>query len=200
MTGYRRPVEAGLQFLLSIHGDHERKGAHSPAGYGMAIVGWPWIAQTHSWIEPTCLSMLALKAHGLNNHPRTREAARMVMNHQLSGGGWNYGNLAVFGRPQRPIPENTGQALCALDGMTTRISIEISLDYLFHCLHRVRDPMAVTWMLYGLGMWSKLPLHWKDIVVETLELQEQYGSFDTVLLSQLAAVYFTQAKLTSIFN
>jgi hypothetical protein len=195
---YRQPIDTGLEFLLSFRGKHRRKGAHSPAGHDTSIVGWPWIERTHSWIEPTCISMLALKANGHNDHPRTRQAARMVMDRQLSAGGWNYGNPAAFGQALLPIPENTGQALCALNGLTSQTSVQLSLDYLLHCMGSVRTPMALTWMLHGLGMWSQLPRQWKRTVVESLDLQNRYGSFDTVLLSQLVTVYYTDARIITI--
>ncbi len=198
VQGYRQPIDAGLRFLLSLKGKPLRKGAHSPVGHDTSIVGWPWIEQTHSWIEPTCMSMLALKANGHNDHPRTREAARMVMDRQLPGGGWNYGNTAVFGHKLLPIPENTGQALCALNGLAGQTSVQSSLDYLWRCMDSVRTPMALTWMLHGLGMWSQLPWQWERSVIESLDLQKQYGPFDTVLLSQLVVVYYTGARLISI--
>jgi hypothetical protein len=198
VQGFRQPIDAGLRFLLSFEGKPHQKGAHSPIGHDTSIVGWPWIEQTHSWIEPTCISMLALKANGHNDHPRTREAARMVMNRQLPGGGWNYGNTAVFGQKLLPMPENTGQALCAMNGLASQASVQSSLDYLSRCMGSIRTPMALAWMLHGLGMWSQLPPQWERSVVESLGLQKRYGPFDTVLLSQLVTVYYTGARLISI--
>jgi hypothetical protein len=196
--GYRQPLDAGLRFLLSFKGKHRPKGAHSPAGHDTSIIGWPWIEQTHAWIEPTCISMLALKANGHNDHPRTRQAARMVMDHQLSGGGWNYGSPAAFGQILMPIPENTGQALCALNGLTGQTAVQSSLDYLSRRMGSVRAPLALSWMLHGLGMWSQLPRQWKRAVLESLDLQKRYGPFDTIPLSQLVTVYCSGARLISI--
>jgi hypothetical protein len=195
--GYRRPIDAGLEFLLSLRGRHRTKGAHSPIGHP-PLHGWPWIEQTHSWIEPTCISMLALKANGHNDHPRTRQAARMVMDHQLSRGGWNYGSPAAFGQVLMPIPENTGQALCALNGLTGQTAVQSSLDYLSRRMGSVRAPLALSWMLHGLGMWSQLPRQWRRAVVESLDLQKRYGPFDTIPLSQLVTVYCSGARLISI--
>jgi hypothetical protein len=196
--GYRQPIDAGLRFLLSFKGQHQRKSADSPLGHDTSIVGWPWVEQTHSWIEPTSLAMLALKINGYNDHPRTKEAARMLMDRQLSSGGWNYGNTTVFGTELLPIPENTGQALCALRGMTDQASVQRSLGYALRRVRSIRTPMALTWMLYGLGMWSQLPQQWERFIIESLDLQNRYGPFDTVLLSQLLTVYFTGARLSKI--
>jgi hypothetical protein len=195
--GYRRPIDAGLEFLLSFRGRHRPKGAHSPLGHP-PLHGWPWIEQTHAWLEPTCISMLALKANGHNDHPRTRQAARMVMGHQLSRGGWNYGSPAVVGQVLMPTPENTGQALCALNGLIGQTAVQSSLDYLSRCMGSVRAPLALSWMLHGLGMWSQLPRQWERFIVESLDLQKRYGPFDTIPLSQLVTVYCSGARLISI--
>ena len=198
LQGYRQPIDGGLRFLLSFKGQHQRKPAGSPTGHDTSIVGWPWVEQTHSWIEPTCLAMLALKANGYNDHLRIKEAVRMLMDRQLTGGGWNYGNTSVFGKELLPIPENTGQALCALSGMTEQAYVQRSLSYALRCVRSIRTPMALAWMLYGIGMWSQLPQQWERSVIESLDLQDRYGPFDTVLLSQLLTVYFTGARLMKI--
>lgn len=195
---YRRPIDAGLEFLLSFRGRHRPKGAHSPVSQDNSLVGWSWIEKTHAWVEPTCISMLALKANGHNDHPRMRQAARLIMDCQLTSGGWNYGNPAAFGQVLKPVPENTGQALCALNGLASQTSINLSLDYLSRCIGSVRTPLALSWMLHGLGMWSQLPRQWKRSVVESLDLQKRYGPFDTIQLSQLVTVYYSGARLISI--
>ena len=198
LQGYGQSIDAAIQFLLTSQGQHKIKDSESPAGHDTSIVGWPWIEKTHSWIEPTSLAMMALKSNGYANHPRTKEAARMIMDRQLPSGGWNYGNITVYGKELLPIPENTGQALCALGGMAGDDSVKTSLRYIVECLHKVRTPMALTWMLYGLGVWSRLPQDWENWVIESLALQKRYGPYDTVLLSQLVSVYFTGGKLIEI--
>ena len=62
------------------------------------------------------MGILALKAVGFAGHDRVKEAVRMILNRQLPSGGWNYGNTTVFKRELLPMPEHTGQALCALSG------------------------------------------------------------------------------------
>ena len=60
----------------------EQKGAPSPStrpasvamvGHDTTLVGWPWIAGTHSWVEPTAMAILALDREGLGDHPRVAE-------------------------------------------------------------------------------------------------------------------------------
>jgi hypothetical protein len=198
LPGFDRAINAGIGFLLNFQGRHSTKAPDSPAGHDTSIVGWPWIEDTHSWIEPTSLSMMALKAGGYENHPRMLEAARMILNRQLPSGGWNYGNTTVFGTELLPTPENTGQALCALGGMVDEISVRNSLKYLSACTPDIRTPMALSWMLYGLAAWSVLPQKWESWVIESLELQNRYGKYNTVLLAQLVSVYFANGNLMGI--
>jgi hypothetical protein len=35
------------------------------AGYDASIAGWPWVPETHSWVEPTALSILVLRRAGV---------------------------------------------------------------------------------------------------------------------------------------
>ena len=58
--------------------------------------------------------------------------------------------------------------------------------------------MALAWLLQGLAMWSLLPQDWESFVEDSLALQDRYGAYDTVLLSQLVAVSFTGAQLNQI--
>lgn len=198
LQGNRQSIDAGIQFLLTFKDRHQARATDAPAGHDTASVGWPWIEKTHSWIEATCLAMLALKAYGYNQYLRTNEAARMIMDRQLSTGGWNYGNTIVFGNNLLPIPENTGQALCALSGMTDKQSVQASLDYLARCVRTVRTPLALAWTLQGLGMWSQLPWDWQRYVSQSLELQNRYGPYNTVLLAQLVTTYYTGARIITI--
>jgi hypothetical protein len=191
-------IEAGIQFLLTFRGRHHVKAVDSPTGHDTSIVGWPWIADTHSWIEPTCYSLIVLKSSGYQDHPRTRQGVMMIMDRQLSAGGWNYGNTTVFGKELLPVPENTGQALCALSGMASENAVNKSLRYLHTSIRKVRTPMALAWMLQGLKMWSQLPEAWENLVIESLELQKRYGPYDTVFLSQLVWAYFSKEHQNEI--
>jgi hypothetical protein len=37
-------------------------------GHDATLVGWPWVMGTHSWVEPTALDVMALKANGRGEH------------------------------------------------------------------------------------------------------------------------------------
>ena len=86
--------------------------ADDPMGHDGTLVGWPWVAGTHSWVEPTAMALLALGREGLAGHPRAREGVRVLRDRAIPGGGWNLGNPVVFGTPLRPAarPDRPGPA------------------------------------------------------------------------------------------
>src|SRR5688572_31355343 len=86
-----------IRFLIETTGVHRPRQWFDAAGHDPLLKGWPWIGGTHSWIEPTALNVIALKATGLAQHDRVHEAMRMMLDRQLPHGGWNYGSTYVFG-------------------------------------------------------------------------------------------------------
>ena len=128
------------------------------AGHDTTIVGWPWVGDTHSWLEPTAAAVLGLARRGLADHPRVREGIRLIRDRALASGGWNYGNKAVFGRPLRPQPGPTGLALLALaDGSPADETVSGALGYLARALPETRAPQSLGWGVLGLRAWGSLP-------------------------------------------
>jgi hypothetical protein len=81
------------------------------------LAGWPWMADTFSWVEPTCLALLAIKQCGQTHHPRVREAERMLLDRACRDGGWNFGNHTALGVPIASYIQTTALALLALQGV-----------------------------------------------------------------------------------
>jgi hypothetical protein len=84
-----------------------------------SLVGWPWVEGTYSWVEPTCLALLALRREKVASPTRERVdrmrlAERLLGDRMVPGGGWNYGNTRVFGQDLAPYPDTTAWALLAL--------------------------------------------------------------------------------------
>jgi hypothetical protein len=177
--------QRAIGFLLATTGKHWEKRPDEIAQHNTALKGWPWIAATHSWIEPTALSMIALSMAGYQRHPRVNEAVHMLMDRQLLHGGWNYGNTSVFGQELRPAPESTGAALHALAGSVVREDVQRSLDYLSKEVTHLRTPIALGWGLLGLNSWGASPPHATRLIAECLKRQERYGPYDTTALSLL---------------
>ena len=184
-------VESATKFLLDTSGLHAPREKNAPTGHDTAIRGWSWIENTHSWIEPTCMAILALKATGSSEHGRVQEAVRMILDRQLSSGGWNYGNTTVFNQELLPMPEHTGQALCALSGSVKHTEVEKSIDYSRKGISNLQTPLSLCWSLFGLTAWSIGMKDIKERVLKSFALQEKYGAYDTTLLAQLLIAYNT---------
>jgi hypothetical protein len=176
-------------FLLTSSGKHFPKKAEAPATHDTALKGWPWIAGTHSWVEPTGLAMMALRVAGQGNQERVREGVRLLLNRQLSHGGWNYGNTVVFGQELRPMPLSTGIALNALKSETSGENIQESLTYLINKVVTLQTPQSLGWALLGLGAWQRRPVQAQQLLDRCLHNQERYGAYDTSSLALLLVAW-----------
>lgn len=83
------------------------------------LVGWPWHDGSFSWVEPTSVSLLALKRTRavLADHfptDRVEQGVLLLYDRQCDDGGWNYGNRAVLGEELHAYPDVTAIALLAL--------------------------------------------------------------------------------------
>jgi hypothetical protein len=172
-----------VDFLLDHSGMSLQEQEKSPDASDVTLKGWPWVAGTYSWIDPTALGIIALKVTGHINHPRIAEATRLLLNRQLPHGGWNYGNTILFDKELRPMPENTGLALDALQSLTARSNLELSLDYLKVVVRNLRTPIALSWGILGLGAWGERPVAATSWLSECWGWQARFGVYDTASLS-----------------
>ncbi len=122
-------------------------------GHDPTLAGWPWVAGTHPWIEPTAMALVALCAEGYREHHRVAEGVRLIRDRAMPGGGWNYGNPEVFGRTLRPQPGPTGAALLALAaaGASDDRVVPPACDYLLRTLPSTRSALSVGWGVLGLA-------------------------------------------------
>jgi len=61
------------------------------------LIGWSWVPNSFSWVEPTSYALIAIKKlrarlAGTNVDERIRQADAMIYDRVCNGGGWNYGN------------------------------------------------------------------------------------------------------------
>jgi hypothetical protein len=197
---YREAQARACSFLLATTGLHWQRTPDLPYEHDPALQGWPWIAKTHSWVEPTALAVLALRITGGGEHERVKEAVRLLLDRQLPQGGWNYGNTKVFGQELFSFPESTGLALNALRGTVPQPQVQKSLDYLKSCLREVRTPLALGWGLMGLASWGEEPAGARTWIGECLERQKRYGLYDTTSLSLLLVASRAPQGLESVFT
>jgi hypothetical protein len=172
-------------FLLGATGTHFAKKPDDPSAHDPNLKGWPWIENTHSWVEPTATCVMALRATGYGQHDRVREAIRMILDRQLPHGGWNAGNTLVFGKELHPNPECTGAALTGLAGAVGQEKVARSIDYLQGEVDRLRTPISLGWSLLGLAAWDLWPSNGMTLVERCLVNQSRYGDYDTSALCLL---------------
>lgn len=183
--GHAAAHERAVDFLLTTSGEHWVNHRPDVLGHDTSLKGWPWVLGAHSWVLPTALAVLALRTAGLGNHARLDEAVSLLLDRQLPGGGWNYGNTVTFGTPLPPMPETTGAALAALAGLVSPSRVEASLDYLAVESDHQATPQAVGWGLTGLAAWGLRPVSAPDQVDRVLARQDRLGPFDTASLALL---------------
>lgn len=175
-----------IRFLVDTAGVQSANQSNGPFGHNLLLKGWPWIDGTHAWIEPTALSIIALKTTRYSRHDRVNEAVRMILDRQLVCGGWNYGNTVVFGRNLHPAPDSTGAALTALAGIVSEDKVEKSVAYLQGEVGRLATPISLGWALLGLGAWNHWPSNGLDLVEKCLAHQSRYGDYETSALGLLS--------------
>ena len=127
-ANYAVAIENGRQWLLQMEGHTMPRPSES--SHDTTLLGWPWAEGTHSWLEPTAYCVLSLKAIGDGNHPRTREAVRLLTDRQIPGGGCNYGNTFVLGQTMMPHIQPSGIALLALAGEPSDPRVTATVGFL----------------------------------------------------------------------
>jgi hypothetical protein len=141
-----RAAEKGVGWILGHQG--ETMAREPSLGHDTSLAGWAWVQGTHSWVIPTAFNLLALKATGRGDHPKAREAVKLLVDRQLRDGGCNYGNTTILGQELRPQLEPTGIAMAALAGEGDHGGrIRRSLDFLETSL---AEPMSAPSLCYGL--------------------------------------------------
>ena len=114
-----------------------------------ALQGWPWVANTFSWVEPTAWCVLALRkwthAHrDASIGERVMEGERLLLDRVCRNGGWNYGNSNVLGKELPAYVPTTAIALLALQGRRDQDAVKKSLAYYVSPLpRRTIRPVAV---------------------------------------------------------
>ena len=161
-------MQRGADWLLSVHGVVIPPTPQ--LGHDSTLLGWPWVESTHSWFEPTAWSVIALKLAGYDQHPRVREAVRLLIDRLLPEGGCNYGNSFVLGNKLRPHVAPSGLALLALSGEVDPSGrIEATVDYLQRVVSSQLAPQSLSYALLGLAAAHAPPddaAHWLQLAAQ----------------------------------
>jgi hypothetical protein len=153
---YRKHIERAVAWMLKVEGKPMPRTPE--VGHDTTLIGWPWVEGTHSWVEPTAFCVLALKATGHRNHPRTREAVRLLIDRQLPDGGCNSGNTQVLGAYLRPHLQPSGLLLIALADETDPSGrLDLTLRYVRDNVGPSTTASSLAYGLMGLAAHDRLP-------------------------------------------
>lgn len=166
--------QQAVDWALDARGKAAPQQAH--IGHDTTLLGWSWAAATHSWLEPTCLFVLALKAVGQSEHPRTREGVRLIIDRQLELGGCNFGNTKVLGQATLPHVQSTGLAMLTVAAEpSTDPRILRSLEYLGRELSKKTATASLCFALLGLTAHGRRPAHAAELLKHALAREVEYG-------------------------
>jgi hypothetical protein len=153
---FANSIQRGLDWILNARGVTMPRD--NEPGHDASLEAWPWVVGTHAWVEPTALHVLALKTARYQQHPRTREAVRMLADRQLPQGGFNYGNTFVLDRLLRPHLQPTGLAVLALSNeLNPSIDLSKSVRYLETGISSETGTPSLCWSLIALAAQGKTP-------------------------------------------
>jgi hypothetical protein len=192
---FDEPRNKAIRFLLEVDQLGVLDGPQTGESHDVAIRGWPWIAKTHSWVEPTAYVLLGLRVCGDAAHSRAQDAVHLLLDRQLADGGWNVGTTVTFGTQMWPTPEATGLALQALAGLVPKPVVQKSIEYLRSQLPSLNAPMSLGWAILGLHAWQETLAQPQERIQQALARQERLGPYDTFSLSLLLLAWHYQDGL-----
>ena len=176
--------EKALAWTLQTFGKAAPQQDH--IGHDTTLLGWSWAAATHSWLEPTCMFVLALKVSGRSKHPRTREGVRMIIDRQLETGGCNFGNTRVLGQATLPHVQPTGLALLAIaDELSNDPRISRSLDYLEGVLTEETATASLCFGILGLTAHRRRPKNAETLLEHAQKRDAKQGTSNCYKLALL---------------
>jgi hypothetical protein len=155
------------------------------------LIGWSWTPTSFSWVEPTSYCLLALKkiksrlsANGVKE--RVEQAELMIYDRMCDGGGWNYGNAAVYGDPLWPYPDTTALALIALQDHRERHQNQVSLGVLKKAAEATNSGLALGWSSICLSLYSRDISELRKRLDHTFARTKFLGETKPIALSILA--------------
>ncbi|WP_425399631.1 prenyltransferase/squalene oxidase repeat-containing protein [Aeoliella sp.] len=196
---YEHQIQRAAEWLLSSEG---RTMPRNPnMGHDTTLVGWSWNPETHSWLEPTAFAVMALRAAGHKDHPRTREAVRLLVDRLLPEGGCNYGNTEVLGQMLLPHLQPSGVVLWSL--ATEDIDdprVDKSLDTIEQMLEKPTGCSSLAFALLALSAWKRTPKYADELIAEALERPSTWQSPYKLALLTLASLESNSPRQSEVLS
>ena len=155
------------------------------------LVGWSWVPNSFSWVEPTSYAILALKKVKAslaenNAHQRIQEGEAMIYDRMCAGGGWNYGNSKVLDYALWPYPDITAVALIALQDRAGETANRQSLETLKKIAKETNSGLACSWTAICLGLYGQAIGDWQKRVENSFRETGFLGETKTLALGLIA--------------
>ena len=155
------------------------------------LIGWSWTPHSFSWVEPTSYFILALKkikSHlpAKTVHERVEQGELMIYDRMCEGGGWNYGNAAVYDDRLWPYPDITAIALIALQDRRERKENQLSLRALIDMAQNTGSGLALGWTLLCLSIYGQDGAELKKRLEQQFVKTRFLGETKALALSVLA--------------
>jgi len=153
--------------------------------------GWPWLAGTSGFVEPTAYALFALRM-ALREQPpaglglRIREAEEMLYDRMCPGGGWNYGNSYVLGEALSPFADVTALALIALQHRAGDARTRQSLERLPELMTAARSGLALALGTICLALHGADVTAWQGLLVRRFAETGFLGETRAVALGLIA--------------
>jgi hypothetical protein len=155
------------------------------------LIGWSWVPNSFSWVEPTSYALTALKKvrsglGGTNVNDRIRQAEAMIYDRMCKGGGWNYGNSKVLDYALWPYPDITAVALIALQDHSTEKANQESLQTLRKIARETDSGLSLSWGAICLALYGQDTSDWRVRIEKRFEQNELLGETKALALALLA--------------
>ncbi|MGH7873845.1 MAG: prenyltransferase/squalene oxidase repeat-containing protein [Candidatus Binatia bacterium] len=155
------------------------------------LIGWSWVPNSFSWVEPTSYALIALKkARPLvsesNVIERINRGEAVIYDRMCKEGGWNYGNSKVLDYALWPYPDITAVALIALQDHSGATANQTSLASLRKTARETDSGLALSWGTICLGLYGQKTDEWKALIAKRFEKTRFLGETKTLALSIIA--------------
>lgn len=155
------------------------------------LVGWSWVPNSFSWVEPTSYALIALKKvrtalADTDANERIRQGEAVIYDRMCKGGGWNYGNSKVMDYALWPYPDITAIALIALQDRAAETANRESLKRLREMAQQADSGLALCWGAICLNVYGQENADWKPLIEKRFSETGFLGETKTLALALMA--------------